>query len=158
MKYLLPLTLATIAALSATGCAGPNLQGYKIVRASDPSAPGTTCRLLADPRDSVRSFCVNAARWAQYDKWAASAGVTCHKIPGPGKQQLQDACLTAGLWRRYDYARTLAAAAIVDGGSIGRSDTHISDNAVSNTGGMVQPYATSYGPFPSGGAIGQTFQ
>jgi hypothetical protein len=151
MRYLLPLTLATVAALSATGCVGPNLQGYKIVRASDPSAPNNACRLLADPRDTLRRFCVSDARWQQYDAWAATAGVTCRQIPGPGKKQLQDACLTAGLWRRFDYAHVPDLSYRWDGGNPGGTTTFYPVD-------LPQPYAVSYGPFPSGGAIGQTFR
>lgn len=152
MRYLLPLTLATVAALLATGCAGPNLKGYNIVRASDPSAGDTSCRLLADPRDSLRSFCVSAAQWEQYDKWAVSAGVTCHKIPGPWKQQSQEACLTAGLWRRVNHGPVSAAASNWGGGNPAGSNTTFYPVD------LPQPYATSYGPFPSGGAIGQAFR
>jgi hypothetical protein len=156
VRYLLPLTLASVAALSVSGCAGPNLQGYHIVRTSDPSAADSICRLLADPRDSVRRFCVDAAKWEQYDKWAASAGVTCQKIPGPGQYQLQDACLTAGLWRRFNYARLSATAGPGwNGGNPGGSDT---GTTTFNPVDLPQPYATSYGPFPSGGAIGQSFR
>ncbi len=154
MRYLLPLTLATIAALSATGCAGPNLQGYTIVRASDPSARDISCRLLADPRNTVRSFCVSAARWEQYDKWAATAGVTCREIPGPGKRQTREACLTAGQWRRVNYGDRLAVVGSGrNAGNLGQAEV-----LPSNQSEYQQPYATSYGPFPSGGAIGQSFQ
>jgi hypothetical protein len=149
MRYLLPLTLAAVAALSATGCAGPNLQGYAIMRASDPSAVDASCRLLADPRDNVRSFCASPAQWERYDKWAASAGVTCNKIPG----QSQDACLTTGLWGRLAYSRMAPA-----GYDWSRANPEPSRVGVRFTGEIQYPTAGSYGPFPSGGAIGQTFQ
>jgi hypothetical protein len=137
MRYLLALTLVAIA-----GCAGPNLQGYHIVRTSDPSAADTSCRQLADPRDQVRSFCASAAQWEQYDKWAAGAGVTCD----------EGTCLTAGLWRQLKYGQSAAAAPGWRPVSPGPSTT-----GLRFTGEITQPYATSYGPFPAGGAVGQTF-
>jgi hypothetical protein len=137
MKYLLALTLVAIA-----GCAGPNLQGYHIVRTSDPTAADTSCRQLADPRDHVRSFCASAAQWEQYDKWAASAGVTCD----------EQTCLTAGQRRQLEYRQ--AAAAVPGRGPVSPGP---STAGLRFTGEITQPYATSYGPFPAGGAVGQAF-
>lgn len=157
MRYLLSLTLGIAATLCATGCAGPNLQGYSIVRASAPLTADTSCRLLADEGGAPRSFCVSAARWAQYDKWAASAGVTCDQMPVPSKNQPREACLTAGQWRQLRYGPVSVARSVWDGGIPGGSYLAPPSNPVTVPGGMGTVSTSSYGPFPSGGAIGQTF-
>jgi hypothetical protein len=153
MRYPLPLALATVAALFVTGCAGPNLRGYSIVRAVDSSAADSSCRLLADPNKGLRSFCVDAARWEQYDQWAASNGVTCHAIPGQPEKPSQDACLTAGEWRRL----RVGPASIANSSSYGGSIGPLPDNSALAPSLMPHPSTSSHGPFPSGGAIGQTF-
>jgi hypothetical protein len=181
MRYLLSLTLA---ALLVAGCATiPQSSRYTLAETSG----GPNCRRLAQPGDTriqiycskaqperplaasasgetsgdkscrglantpdrkVHTSCGTAAEWEQYDTWAANAGVTC-RWEGPrakGAPQRQELCLTVAQWQRVDANRSqrVAGSGSDWGGNGGGS-------------GSGSPYASSFGAFPAGSAVGGTF-
>jgi hypothetical protein len=182
MRQLLPFALAAIATLSFAGCAGPLLtqpiKGYTLSQSGGPNcfrfaAPGDTkiqiycnawrpawgrkvsdvpanCRQLAKNDDGLQSVCADATYWDAYDTLAVNAGVIC-RWTEQSKQPSTEVCLTAGNWQNAAYVkfwapRTRSAGgfgAPWGGGGAGS--------------GSQDSYATSYGAFPAGGAIGQTF-
>lgn len=124
------------------------------------SDAASNCRLLLDKSgDGVESSCRDAAQWDQYDTLAVSAGVTCRwrsmtrqtkeQLQAP-KPQLQEVCLTASNWTKVDDAERQAPRRRAVDGSFG------SPWGGGGAGsGSQDSYATSYGAFPAGGAIGQ---
>jgi hypothetical protein len=128
---------------------------------SEPKSGDTTCRSLAQPADkaerpaltagearpTIQTFCGNAADWDKFDTRAASEGVTCRWLGGPVKHgpPRQELCLSAALWQRVETNRSRALAN--DGSNWGgNSGVPVSGPGVDAT--------SSYGYFPSGGAIG----
>ena len=102
---------------------------------------------VAQPDNQVQTFCGNAADWDQFDTRAASEGVTCRWLGGPVKHgpPRQELCLSAAQWLRVETNRSTRLA---NEGSNwgGTSGVPVSVDSVG--------FMSSYGYFPSGGAIG----
>jgi hypothetical protein len=179
MRYLLSLTLVALAALLAAGCASrPVTEVYTVAQTSGGAncqriaQPGdtkiqiyckkpmfrplwpiaaqpvadTTCRWIADPTGKkTQKVCDNAAHWDQFDMLAVNTGVTCRWYPGPrhARNKVPEICLNAPEWK------------VVESSLVGVPFGGGSNWGGGNTGGSQAAYATSFGPFPAGGAIGQ---
>jgi len=109
-----------------------------------------SCRDLANTPDrKIHTTCGTDAEWEQYDTWAANAGVTCrwegHRPRGA--PQRSELCLSVAQWQVFDAnrSRQFPDARSSWGGDGGGSS------------GSGSPYASSYGPFPAGSAVGGTF-
>lgn len=185
MKYRLSLALAALAAAFLAGCAtGPaKSNDYVFARTSGgpdcrrfaqpgdakiqiyckqsqpdrlwPTAPAAqasgdvSCRRLATSiTGGIRVYCGNSARWDEFDARAVNAGVTCRWMGySHGLSRApQEVCLDGNQWVRAEANRRSRP---VDSGV--RS---WSSGGYGNSGSDAA-YATSYGYFPAGGAIGQ---
>jgi hypothetical protein len=111
----------------------------------------TTCRQLVPPaRDKTQTVCADAARWDEFDTRAVSKGVTCRWWAPYAlrKKTAPELCLSVALWNRLDSrSQAFPDSGFGWGGGITRGSPNE----------YQQPYATSYGPFPAGGAIGAPF-
>ena len=114
-----------------------------------PKSDEKSCRDIANTPDRrIHTTCGTDAEWEQYDTWAANAGVTCrwegHRPQGA--RQRAELCLSVAQWQVFEASRSRPAP---------------SASAGSGWGGGVPPassppYASSYGYFPAGSAIGGT--
>ena len=120
-------------------------------RSSDRTAGDTTCRRLAEPAGKrVETYCATTTQWGEFDARAVNEGVTCRWLGSSRRLSPipQELCLTAPQWQiaEANLAAYRASPGVADAGS----------NWPGN--GIPQPtspaYATSYGYFPAGGAIG----
>ena len=187
MRYLLSLTLAALATVSIVGCAPalqkPN--EYTIARTSGGAdcqrfaQPGDTkiqiyCRgsrsiwPVAAPSDSalaagytdcrklakrafgpVLPYCGTPTQWAEFDTEAIKTGVTCRWLGHPA----QEICLDGGQWLRAE-ANSRSRTLLREHGFAYSGNTGWTSPSNSSA---LDATAGSYGPFPAGGAIGQTF-
>jgi hypothetical protein len=113
--------------------------------ASEQKAGDTSCRLLG----SRRKVCGTAEEWDQFDTRAVARGVTCRVARGSVGFPAEELCLSTVQWESINRRsrRTAAAGDPVFGWPVG---------AVNPTPSGNQAYATSYGYFPQGTAIGAT--
>jgi hypothetical protein len=180
MRHWLSLPLAALATLSLAGCVGPYYRGFTVaqptggpdcMRLAQPgdtkiqiycnrpsrkqqASGDTTCRSLAKtPDDAIQTYCGNAADWDHYDTWAVNARVTCQwkVLARNGSTASQETCLNAEQWR----AQWVAYAATLRRGPVNSGASSYPPAGVSS--GSAPAYATSFGAFPAGGAIGMTW-
>ena len=146
MRYLLSLTLPALAMLWVAGCATvPASSRYNLAQTSG----GPDCRRLATtPDHEIHPFCGTAAEWEQFDTWAANAGVTC-RWEGPRRNSAPELCLSVAQWQSFELNRSRQFANAGAGPGWGGDS---STATVSPSAGSYGP--SSYGPFPSGSAVG----
>ena len=114
---------------------------------AEQKAGDTSCRLLAP----TRTVCGTTVEWDQFDTRAVARGVTCRLRRGSvGHHPALELCLTTAQWESYNRGSRRTVAVGAPGSS------WPGDPAANGAAGNNQAYATSYGYFPQGTAIGAT--
>lgn len=129
---------------------------WAIAPATSQPAGDMSCRRLATSIEGpVKTYCGTTARWDEFDTRAIKAGVTCRWVGYNHRlaRAAGEVCLDGSQWTR------------AEANSRSRTPASQPGFAYSGNSGWTSPSnssaldatAGSYGPFPSGGAIGQTF-
>jgi hypothetical protein len=106
MRYLLSLTLATLAALCVAGCVTPvpTASTYSIAQASG----GPNCRRLAQPGDTkIQIYCQSASHsvWPFSPASVSeqpSSGTSCRELAEAVTTRITTYCGTAAEWDAFD--------------------------------------------------------
>jgi hypothetical protein len=110
----------------------------------------SSCRRLARSAfGPLQTYCGTTAQWSEFDTLAIKTGVTCRWLGHPARE----VCLDGNQWVRAE-ANSRGRTPFRDHSFFGYSSGSTGWTSPSDGAGS-QPYATSYGYFPAGGAIGQ---
>jgi len=124
------------------------------VAATDPSVLASgyaSCRRLAKAAfGPIRTYCATTAQWSEFDTQAIKTGITCRWLGHPA----QEVCLDGGQWARAEANNRNRS--LTSGRGPGYFGSGSGWTQPSNSSAL-DATAGSYGPFPAGGAIGQTF-
>ena len=119
------------------------------------AAGGRNCRVVSRvDNDQMLRFCGRGAEWEQFDTWAVSRGITCRWV-GPTMQR-QEFCMTSAQWQAFEKSPTRFAGGRMVAGPSVSGPNWPGNGGGGGSGGSGFGYATSYGYFPAGGAIGST--
>ena len=145
-------------------CASGRAWADATLTAARETHSGKTCRIAAwFANDKIVQMCGTPAQWDTWDTWAAQADVTCRLTPDPRKSISRtlwtrgpnEICLSAAQWQNPGTIRNAFASARAVGVRNVTSGWSDSGSSGSAPTGSQAAYATSYGYFPAGTAIGQ---